>query len=67
LIAFAIAIPLTWWAMHNWLQNYQYHTSISIWQFALAGISVLALTLATVCINAMKAAVTKPVKSLRTE
>jgi putative ABC transport system permease protein len=67
LIAFAIAIPLTWWSMHNWLQNYQYHTSISIWQFAVAGVGVLVLTLATVCINAMKAAVTKPVKSLRTE
>ncbi|MGN6248081.1 MAG: ABC transporter permease, partial [Ginsengibacter sp.] len=67
LIAFAIAIPLTWWIMHNWLQNYQYRVSISIWMFAIVGAVILLLTLAVVSANTLTAAMRNPVKSLRTE
>ncbi len=66
-IAFAIAIPLTWWMMHNWLQKYQYRVSISIWMFAIVGAVILLLTLVVVSANTLKAATRNPVKSLRTE
>jgi ABC-type antimicrobial peptide transport system permease subunit len=66
-IAFAIAIPLTWWIMHNWLQKYQYRVSISIWMFAIVGAVILLLTLVVVSANTLKAATRNPVKSLRTE
>ncbi len=42
LIAFVIATPLTWYLMHNWLDNYAYHVSINIWLFFVVGIGVIA-------------------------
>jgi ABC-type antimicrobial peptide transport system permease subunit len=67
LIAFLIAVPVSWWAMHNWLQKYEYRISISIWMFAIVGAVILLLTLAVVSANTLKAATRNPVKSLRTE
>jgi putative ABC transport system permease protein len=66
-ISFFIAIPVSWYLMHNWLQNYEYRTSISLWVFIITGVIALSITLATVSYQAIKAAVTNPVKSLRTE
>jgi len=66
-IAFVIASPIAWFAMHNWLQNYAYHTSIDWWMFGLAGLAALAITLLTISFQTMKAATTNPVKSLRAE
>jgi putative ABC transport system permease protein len=67
LIAFVIATPLAWWFMNNWLEKYPYRISISIWLFATVGLLILLLALVVVSLNTMKAAITKPVKSLRTE
>ncbi|MGN6601308.1 MAG: ABC transporter permease [Ginsengibacter sp.] len=67
LIAFAIAIPLSWWIMHNWLQKYEYRVTISIWMFAIVGAVIFLLTLAVVSANTLTAAMRNPVKSLRTE
>jgi len=67
LIAFVITVPATWWIMNNWLQNYTYHTDISIWLFISVGALVLLLTLIVVSLNTFRAAVANPVKSLRTE
>ncbi len=67
LISFFIAIPLTWWFMHHWLEKYTYHIEISIWIFMIVGVLVLLLTLLVVCLNAIRAATANPVKSLRTE
>ena len=67
LIAFLIAVPLTWWLMSNWLQNYTYRVSISGWMFGIVGSMVLLLTLLIVGLNTIKAAIANPVKSLRTE
>ncbi len=67
IIAFVIAVPLSYYFMHNWLQNYQYRTNISWWIFAAAGIVSLLITIAAVSYHAIKAAVANPVKSLRTE
>jgi ABC-type antimicrobial peptide transport system permease subunit len=67
IIACCIAFPLTWWFMHHWLEGYAYRTSISLWVFAVAGIMALLIAVLTVSFQAIKAAVTNPVKSLRTE
>ena len=66
-IAFIIAVPLTWWLMTEWLGNYVYQVNISIWLFAAVGGMVLLLTLAIVGANTINAARNNPVKSLRTE
>jgi len=67
LIAFVIAAPLAWWLMNKWLQDFVYRINISWWMFALAGVGVLIIALLTVGLQAIKAAVANPVKSLRTE
>jgi len=66
-IAMAIATPLAWWAMHNWLQGFAYKVPIEIWVFAVAGILAIIIALITVSFQAIKVAVANPVKSLRTE
>jgi putative ABC transport system permease protein len=67
LLAFVIAVPLTWWAMSNWLQKYTFRITISPWIFLLVGGIILLLTLTVVGLNTIKAAVRNPTKSLRTE
>jgi putative ABC transport system permease protein len=65
-IAIAVAIPIAWWAMNKWLQEFAYRITISWWMFALAaGIAILIASL-TVSFQAIKAAIANPVKSLRT-
>ena len=66
-IAFAIATPLAWYYMHQWLQDYAYRIEI-VWLLPLiGGIGALVIALLTISFQAVKAAVAKPVKSLRTE
>ena len=67
LIATVIAVPVAWWAMHKWLQDFAYRVDISWWVFAVAGIIALLIAVLTVSSQAIKAAVSNPVKSLRTE
>ena len=67
LIAFIIATPLAWLAMNNWLQDFAYRTNISWWVFAACGISMLMIALVLLSIRTVRAALTNPVKSLRTE
>ena len=67
IIACIVAIPVTWWAMHAWLQDFAYRTPISWWIFLLAGVLALVIALFTVSFQAIKAALANPVKSLRTE
>jgi len=62
-----IAIPLAWYYLNNWLQRYDYRTTISFWIFIASGVAALAITLITVSFQAIKAALANPVKSLRTE
>ena len=66
-IAFVIAVPIAWWLMHSWLQNYDFRVQISWWLFCSVGLLVLLLALAVVSANTMKAALRNPVNSLRTE
>jgi putative ABC transport system permease protein len=67
LIAFVIAIPVSWYATNQWLQNFAYRIDISWWIFALAGMLAVAIALITVSFQAIKAALANPVKSLRSE
>jgi putative ABC transport system permease protein len=66
-ISLIISIPLAYYFMHNWLQNYLYRTEITWWIFASAGIGSFLITLLTVSFQAIKAAIANPVKSLRPE
>jgi putative ABC transport system permease protein len=66
-IAFIISIPVTWWAMHKWLQDFAYRINISWWIFAIAGILAIFIAALTISFQAIRAAVANPVKSLRTE
>ncbi|MBS1665626.1 MAG: ABC transporter permease [Bacteroidetes bacterium] len=66
-VAFVVATPLAWWAMHSWLQNFAYHIQLEWWVFVMAGVMALAIALLTVSFQALKVAVANPVKSLRTE
>jgi putative ABC transport system permease protein len=67
IISLFIAIPVAYYFMSGWLQNYQYRAEMSWWIFAGAGAGALLITLITVSYQAIKAAITNPVKSLRTE
>ncbi len=66
-IAALISIPVTWYLLNNWLANYEYRISISIWLFVGSCISVLLITLLIVLLNSIRAAMSNPSKSLRTE
>ncbi|HEU4634399.1 MAG TPA: ABC transporter permease [Flavisolibacter sp.] len=67
IIAIIIASPLAWWAMNKWLQNFAYQTSIGWQVFALTTLIALVIAFATISFRAVKAALSNPVKSLRTE
>jgi len=66
-IACVIAFPLAWFAMHNWLQSFSYRINIQWWMFAIAGILAALIAFFTIGLQAVRAAVANPVKSLRTE
>ncbi len=67
IIAFIIAVPVSYYFMHSWLHGYSYRTTLSWWIFVAAGIGALLITIVTVSFQAIKAATANPVKSLRTE
>jgi predicted permease len=66
-IAFAIAAPLAYWAMHVWLRNYAYHTNISWTIFAVAGVTAILVAQITIFFQAVKVARANPLKSLKAE
>jgi putative ABC transport system permease protein len=66
-IAFIISVPVTWWAMHVWLQDFAYRIHIAWWVFVVAGIIAILISALTISFQAIKAAVANPVKSLRSE
>ncbi len=67
IMAFVIASPIAWYAMHNWLQDFAYRIEISWWMFGFAGLLAVLIAILTVSFQAIKAAIANPVKSLRTE
>ena len=67
LIALCIAVPLAWFGMQTWLDNYAYRITISPWVFVGVGLSAVLIALLTVSFQSIKAALMNPVKSLRSE
>ncbi|MBN8823314.1 MULTISPECIES: ABC transporter permease [unclassified Spirosoma] len=67
LVALVIASPVAWYAMHNWLKDFAYRTDIQWWVFALAGGLTVLIALLTVSFQSVKAALTNPIKSLKSE
>jgi putative ABC transport system permease protein len=67
IISMFIAMPVAYWFMHQWLQNYKIRTDLPWWIFASAGAGILIITLLTVSFQSIKAAIMNPVRSLRTE
>jgi ABC-type antimicrobial peptide transport system permease subunit len=62
-----IAIPIAWWFLYDWLQQFPYRMALSWWIFGLAGLGAFVITLATVSFQAVRAARANPVRSLRAE
>lgn len=67
LISFLAAIPFAWYAVHVWMQNFAYHIPISWWVFGIGGVVVMTIALFTVSGQALKVALSDPVKALRNE
>jgi putative ABC transport system permease protein len=66
-ISFIVASPISWWFMHHWLQDFAYRIDIRWWHLVIAGLLAVTIAMLTISFLAVKAAVTNPVKSLRTE
>ena len=66
-IAFLVASPIAWLVMNRWLQDFAYRISIPWWVFAVAGGLAVFITLLTVSLQSMKAALSNPVESLKVE
>jgi putative ABC transport system permease protein len=66
-MSFIIATPVSWYAMHKWLQTFAYKTEMSWWIFALAGIIAMGIALLTVSWQSWRAATRNPVEALRYE
>lgn len=67
LISAAIAFPIAWWTMNNWLKDFPYRVNLNWWIFAIAIIAALLIAFVTVSFQSIKAATVNPVKSLRSE
>ena len=66
-ISVVIAFPVAWWAMNRWLNDFAFRINITWWMFALSALLALTIALLTVSIQAFRAAIVNPVKSLKTE
>jgi putative ABC transport system permease protein len=67
LLAFVLVTPIAWWAMNQWMQNFNDRTTISWWIFAASGAGMLVAALFTLSFQTIKAAIANPVRSLRSE
>ncbi|MEQ8879487.1 MAG: ABC transporter permease [Cyclobacteriaceae bacterium] len=67
ILAAIVAVPVSWFVMDNWLQNFQFKIEMGFWIFGLAVIASLVITIMTVGFQSIKAALTNPADVLRTE
>jgi putative ABC transport system permease protein len=67
LTSMLIAIPISWFVMNNWLQDFAYQINLKWWMFVLGGVIALIIATVTLSFQAIKAAIANPVQSLRTE
>ena len=66
-IAFVVATPLAWWALHKWLDDFAFRTEISWWVFVVSGLGMIVIALITLSVQTIRAAMANPVNSLRSE
>ena len=66
-IALTIGLPLAWWGCQKFLQGYAFHTDLTISVFVVTGLAMIVIALITVSFQSAKAALSNPVKNLRTE
>jgi|SRR6218665_1323555 len=67
ILSFVIAVPIAWMLSEKWLASFAYRTDVPVYIFAIAGFSIIAIAMFTVSTQAIRAALSNPVKSLRTE
>ena len=67
ILSLLIATPITWYAMNHWLQNYAYHATLPWWIFVATAAGALIITVATISLQTIRAALANPVDSLRSE
>lgn len=67
LVAVVLSVPLAWWSMNQWLNNFAYRVDIQWWMFLLAGLLATFIALLTVGFQSVKAAIANPVEALRDE
>lgn len=66
-VALLISVPVSWWAMHRWLEGFAYRVEIAWWMFALSGMAAVVIAAFTVGFHTIRAAGVNPVRSLRSE
>jgi ABC-type antimicrobial peptide transport system permease subunit len=67
LVSFVVAAPVAWWAMYTWLKEYSYRVAIEWWVFAMAAVLSMGIAVLTVSYQAIRAGLSNPAKSLRSE
>ena len=67
LIAFAISVPISWYCLHSWLNEYAHRIQISVWVFILAGFFAILLTVVVLSTTLFRVVLTKPADGLRNE
>jgi putative ABC transport system permease protein len=67
LLASVVAVPISWWAMNTWLNDFPYRVNLSIWIFAVAVAAAIMVAFLTVAFQSLRIATSNPVKDLRTE
>ncbi|MBC9910708.1 ABC transporter permease [Chitinophaga varians] len=67
LVAFLLAIPCSWWVMNQWLQSFAYRTGLTWWVFAAGGVIMAIMALTAMSVKTVRAALSNPVNTLKTE
>ncbi|MGY3055110.1 putative ABC transport system permease protein [Pedobacter sp. UYEF25] len=66
-LAFVIALPIAWWGVNKWIEDFTYRTTLSWWLFLISGIGMILIALLTMSFKTLKTANENPVKSLRND
>ena len=67
IVAVTVSVPIAWYAMSEWLQNFAYHVELKPWMFVVSGVTAIIIALFTICFQFIKCAMANPVNSLRNE